>query len=205
MPSRFREDGCRGAASAPEYTRTTETVEFFDQATAQVAPGPDGKGAVSASSKSMTLQRDKKSLRMDQGAKIVDESETLSGDTAMLYFTEDEENIKYLELRGKASAVPMANTPDAAPEMHADSITLTFQPDGRTLQHATLTTQASLVLTEKTGRKSIEASWIDVYTAPDGRTLTRLDARDKVIVNLPASGETPARTHSGDHAHVHRR
>jgi len=183
-----------GRGIGAKYTRTTETVEFFDQATAQVAPGPDGKGAVSASSKSMTLQRDKKSLRMDQGAKIVDESETLSGDTAMLYFTEDEENIKYLELRGKASAVPLANTPDAAPEMHADSITLTFQPDGRTLQHATLTTQASLLLTEKTGRKSIEASWIDVYTAPDGRTLTRLDARDRVIVKLPASGETPART-----------
>jgi lipopolysaccharide export system protein LptA len=183
-----------GRGVGAKYSRNDETVDFFDQATAQVAAGPDGKGAVSASSKSMTLLRGKKSLLLNEGAKIVDESETLSGDTSTLYFTDDEENIKFLELRGKASAVPLANTPDAAPEMHADSITLAFQPDGRTLQHATLTTQASLVLTEKTGKKSIEASWIDVYTAPDGKTLTRLDARDKVVVNLPASGETPART-----------
>jgi lipopolysaccharide export system protein LptA len=175
------------------YNRDAQTFQFLDQARAEVAPDPQGKGKASASSKTMLLMRGKKSLLLDQAATIVTETDTLAGDVATMYFTEDEQSIRYLELRSRASVTPL--TPDTGtPEMHADNITLTFQPDGRTLQHATLVNQASVVLTEAQLRKSISGSRIDVTTGPDGRTLTRLEAQDKVVVVLPPDQDTPART-----------
>jgi hypothetical protein len=77
--------------------------------------------------------------------------------------------------------------------MRGDNITITFHPDGRTVQHATLTGAASLQLSGERGRRSIRGTWIDLVTAADGRTVTRLEAKDNVVVELPASGETPAR------------
>lgn len=182
-----------GKGLGAKYTRDGETFEFLDQASAQVAADEQGKGAARATSKTMTLLRGKKSLLLNQNAVIVTDTETLAGDVATLYFTEDEQSIRFLELRGRGSVTPIA-TDGGTPEMRADSITMTFHPDGRTLQHATLTTQASLVLTEAQTRKSIEGSWIDLYIGADGRTLTRLDAKDRVVVILPPDKNTPART-----------
>ena len=79
--------------------------------------------------------------------------------------------------------------------MHAENITLTFQPDGRTLQHATLVNQASVVLTEAKLRKSIAGSRIDVdhragWTDADADSTPS----DRVEVD-PAAGQGRARAH----------
>jgi lipopolysaccharide export system protein LptA len=191
--AKFEKGRLSGKGVGAIYNRDQATFQLLDQASAQVAPDPQGKGAAKATSRMMLLQRGKKSLFLDQNATIVTETDTLFGDIATLYFTEDEQSIRYLELRGHGSVTPLS--PDGGtPEMHAENITLTFQPDGRTLQHATLVNQASVVLTEAKLRKSITASRIDVTTAPDGRTLTRLDAQDRVEVVLPPDKDEPART-----------
>ncbi len=182
-----------GRGVGATYNRGAQTFEFLDQAHADVAPDAEGKGAARATSKMMTMLRGSKMLRLDQKASIVTATETLAADVEHLYFTDDEQSIRYLELRGHASVMP-ASASSGTPEMRSDNMTLTFHPDGRTLQHATLTTQASVVLIEGTSRKSIQASWIDLYTGADGRTVTRLDAKDRVVVVLPPDGSTPART-----------
>jgi lipopolysaccharide export system protein LptA len=191
---KFTKRRLSGRGVGGRYVREGETVDFFDQATAEVAPDAGGKGGARASSKRMTMLRGKKSLLLDEKATIVSETDTLAGDVATLYFTDDEQSIRYLELRGNASVTPVAGGGAGSHDMRADSITLTFHPDGRTLQHATLTTQASLGLDQGAARKTITASWIDLYTGPDGRTVTRLDARDRVVVTLPAGKDSPART-----------
>jgi len=183
-----------GRGMGATYEREQETIQFLDQAAVRVAPDAEGKGAADATAKSMTLVRGQKSLRMDENARIVSETDVLAGDTATLYFTEDESALKYLELRGHASVTPVPGAPAGAPALSAGSITLTFHPDGRTLQHATLTGQAVVTLRDGGTAKSIRASWIDMYTAADGRTLTRLDARDRVVVTLPPAKDAPGRT-----------
>ncbi len=189
----FAKGRLSGRGVGARYMREGQIVEFFDQASAQVAADAEGKGAASASSKRMTMLRGQKSLRFDEKATIVNENSTLAGDVATLYFTDDEQSIRFLELRGHASVTPVPGT-SGSHDMRADSITMAFHPDGRTLQHATLTTQASLGIDEGAARKTITASWIDLYTGPDGRTVTRLDARDKVVVTLPPAKDSPART-----------
>jgi len=52
---------------------------------------------------------------------------------------------------------------------------------------------ATMVMTNETGRRSIVGAVITFATAADGKTLTRLDARDRAVVTTPASGTTPER------------
>ena len=189
----FTKGRLSGRGIGATYNRDAQTFEFLDQAHADVAPDAQGKGAARATSKMMTMLRASKMLRLDQKASIVTETETLAADVENLYFTDDEQSIRFLELRGHSTVTP-SSASSGTPEMRADNITLTFHPDGRTLQHATLTTQASVVLLDGTLRKAIQASWIDLYTGADGKTLTRLDAKDRVVVVLPPDGTTPART-----------
>ena len=162
-------------------------------ASARIAADESGKGAADATSTTMTLERVQKSLRLDGAARIVSETETLSGDIANMFFTEDESALRFLELRGHASVVPIDPGAGGAPDMRADDITMTFHPDGRTVHHATLTGTAALQLSGSTGGRSIRGSWIDLFTAADGKTLTRLEAKDNVVVVLPATASAPAR------------
>jgi lipopolysaccharide export system protein LptA len=187
-----------GQGTGAVYYRDTDTMQFLADAVARVAPDEHGQGRAEATAKTMTLLRSQKMLRLEQDARIRSDAETLSGDTASIYFTDDESAMKFLELRGRASVLPIDPAPAGAgrssvPAMRASDITLGFHPDGRTVQHATLTTAASLDLTSAAGARSVRANWIDLFLAADGRTLTNLDARDNVVVVLPASDKAPAR------------
>ena len=134
----FTKGRLSGRGIGATYNRDAQTFEFLDQAHADVAPDAQGKGAARATSTKMTMLRGSKMLRLDQKASIVTETETLAADVENLYFTDDEQSIRFLELRGHSSVMP-SSASSGTPEMHADNITLTFHPDGRTLQHATLT------------------------------------------------------------------
>jgi lipopolysaccharide export system protein LptA len=175
------------------YRRETDSIQLLKDANARVAPDQAGAGGAEATATTMTLERGQKALLLDGQARIVSDRETLSGDVGNLFFTEDESALRFLELRGHASVVPIDPAAGGAPDMRGDNITITFHPDGRTVQHATVTGSASLQLADAGGRRSIRGSWIDLFTAADGRTLTRLEAKDNVVVVLPATADAPAR------------
>ena len=182
-----------GQGTGAVYYRDTDTVQFLADAVARVAPDEHGQGRAEATARTMTLLRAQKMLRLEQDARIQSDAETLAGDTASIFFTEDERAMKFLELRGRASVLPLDPAKSTVPAMRANDITLGFHPDGRTVQHATLTTAASLELTSATGARSVRANWIDLFLAPDGKTLTNLEGRDGVVVVLPATEKSPAR------------
>src|SRR5262249_18374153 len=78
-----------------------------------------------------------------------------------------------------------------------DDIDLLFHPDGRSLNHARLASRqkpSSLVVTDDAGSRSITAPTVEFDLAPDGQTMTRLNANDPVTVDLPATKDAPART-----------
>ena len=192
-PVMFSRGRMSGTSVGATYNRNDATIQLLKEARTVIAPDADGQGKAEGTAARMTLVRGQKSLRLEQDAQILSDTERMTADVATLYFTEDERALKYLELRGQAAVIPEA-TADRAPAMRADNITLAFQPDGRTLQHSTLTGRAVLTMREDGLSRSIRGSWVDVYTGRDGRILTRLDARDQVVVDLPASGTAPGRT-----------
>ncbi|MFI5177022.1 MAG: hypothetical protein ACHQO8_00570 [Vicinamibacterales bacterium] len=196
-PLTFTRGRMSGRGTGAVYDRDKDLLTVLDQAHVDVAPEPDGKGAMSGSSKAMTLDRLNKFSRLDQGATITHETETLVGDTAVLYWTEDEKHLRLIELRGHANVTqgPGAG-PSSPPEMHGDDIDLTFYPDGLTLHLGALvgrTAPASLVLIDANGRRSVSAGRVNLTVAPDGQTLTDLQARSNARVDLPKTADTPAR------------
>ncbi|HYN08642.1 MAG TPA: LptA/OstA family protein [Vicinamibacterales bacterium] len=181
-----------GKGLGANYHRDQDFLQLLDQASLKVAPDEKSTDTVEATAKTMSFTRAQKSLRMDQNVRVVRPSETLEGDAATFGLTDDEQAIRFLELRGNARVTP-GSVPNPPPRMNAHDITLGFQPDGRTLEHATLTGEASVGLAVEQGTRSIAASWIDMFLASDGRTLKGLQAKDRVVVELPATKEAPAR------------
>ena len=190
----FRRGRLSGASTGAKYDRSTDTVNLLAAATATVAADAQGKGAAQASSTRMSLVRGQHSLLMDENARIAGETQVMTAQKATVLFTDDESAMKFLELRGRAQVTPATHAAAGQPRMSATDLTMAFHPDGITMQHATLTGQAVLTTSDATGQRSIHASWIDLFTGPDGQTVTKLDARDNVLVEIPATKTTLART-----------
>jgi lipopolysaccharide export system protein LptA len=192
-PLTFTRGRLSGQSVGGQYTRDDEKIRLEDQAVANIAADDKGAGAVGLTSKSMIMLPAQHAIHLEQNARINTDRQTLTGDNAVILFTDDEQAMKFLELRGRANVTPAETVKDRRSDMKGDNVTLAFHPDGSALQHATLTGQARLGLTDEVGRRAISGSWIDLFLAPDGRTLVRLDARDRVEVDLPATKDAPAR------------
>jgi lipopolysaccharide export system protein LptA len=196
-PMSFSRGRMSGRGIGAVYDRAQDLLTVLDQAHVDVAPEPDGKGAMSANAKTVTLDRLHKFARLDQTATITHDAETLAGDTANLYWTDDEKQLRLIELRGHASVTQAAGAaPNSPPDMRGDDIDLTFHPDGQTVHLAAIvgrTMIASLTLIDETGRRAVSGSKVDVAVAPDGTTLTSLTAQKPVRVELPRTADNPAR------------
>jgi lipopolysaccharide export system protein LptA len=196
-PLTFTRGRMSGQGTGATYDRDRDLLTVLDQAHVTVAPEADGKGTMSATSKVMALDRLNKLSRLEQGATITHDAETLVGDTAVLHWTEDEKHLRLIELRGHASVTQGAGAgADSPPDMHGDDIDLAFYPDGHTLHLGSLTGRtapASVVLIDASGRRSVSGARVDLTVAPDGKTLTDLQARTNVRVDLPKTADAPAR------------
>jgi lipopolysaccharide export system protein LptA len=193
-PLTYRRGRLSGRAVGATYDQELDAITLASEAVAHVEPDAAGKGAADATSSRMTLVRGQHMVRLDGQARIVNQTETLTGNEATITFTDDEQAVKYLELRGAARVQPNPGRGAAnRAEMSGDNITMSFRPDGVSMQGATVTGRASIRLGGEPAR-TVSASWISLALAADGETLTRLDARDKVIVDLAAAGQTPRRT-----------
>ncbi|HEX5071105.1 MAG TPA: hypothetical protein VFV78_12890, partial [Vicinamibacterales bacterium] len=194
-PVTYAKGRISGSAMAAGYDRDRDAWTLLGDAKAHIKADTTGKGAAEATAARMTFVRDQHQMNLEEQARIVGDTQVLTSNTALVTFTDDESAVKLLDLRGAARATPKAGAPGAAdqPDMAAETITMTFRPDGVTLQRAVLTGQARLALAGASAR-SIKASALDVSMAPDGHTLVGLTATDNVSVDLAATESTGPRT-----------
>ncbi len=185
----FRRDRMTGTGTGAIYRRDAKTLEILANAHVSVVADAEGKGALEASSGTMVLNQADHALHLDRSAAIYLEERTLEATRINLQLTEDERAIKQLRMLGAAKVTPKPGVKNAGPAMNGDAIDLVLRPDGRTLHRSTLMTAASVVL----GTEGLRAPWIDLELAPDGSTVTRLDAKDGVHVDVAASAEAGAR------------
>lgn len=176
------------------YERQQELFRILDQARLVVAPAAEDGEAADATSRTMTMAQAEQFVRLEGDARIVRPSETMTSQVATIYFTGEQEDIRQLDLRGGAAVVPAEGAENPPPEMRGEDISMSFRPEQHTLRQATLTGGASLALRDAAGVRTIEGASIDVRTGEDGRALIGLDARDDVVVRLPAADGRPART-----------
>lgn len=183
-----------GEANGATWNRDTNVLWLLDASRAVQAPDERGEGGFDARSKTMQLARNDKFMRMEGDNPVLTrDKETLSADFLILRFTQDEKGLEQIEMRGRSSVEPKPGVKDGPPAMKAGDITLGFHPDGRSMKQSTLNNNATLALRSDAGPRTIAARWIDARMAPDGQTLTGLDAKDGVDVTLPETADAPAR------------
>ncbi|HVT46489.1 MAG TPA: hypothetical protein VHD57_01775 [Vicinamibacterales bacterium] len=190
----FRRGRMSGTGTGGTYQRDGGVFTLAADAHVTIAPSAAGESAIDATSHTMLFQQTDKSVVFDQDARLARETDTMTASRATLYLSDDEQTFKTIELRGGSSVAPLPGRTSDLPEMRADDIDLAFYDGTTSLQRAHLARQAVLVQIGPQGRRSIEAPQIDLTMAPDGSTLTHLEANPGVEVNTPASADVPSRT-----------
>jgi lipopolysaccharide export system protein LptA len=191
-PVTFVRGRISGSGNGGEYYRDTGIFNVLSDARVETT-ADEANGRVEATARSMTFNRATQALLFDTDARIVHEKQTMAGDRATLYLAEDQDQFRVIELRGRASVVPVPGQEASVPEMRARDIDMAFYEGTQQLERAVLTGGSSMVLVENGGHRSIEATDIDLGTAADGRTVTSLTANERVVVRTPSQAGQPAR------------
>ena len=184
-----------GSGIGMTYDTARDLLVILDRAVVHFAPDEVGGGAEVASG-AATFARGERRVRFDRNVRLQRNRQTVEGDSAVLYLTDDERQIRLLEVRGRSRITMDQPAAGDLKELSARDIDLKYGADGLALEHVVLMGDARIVLAgsaSAAGRR-IAASAIDVSLAPDGATPVSLTARDAVVLTLPAGGRLPERS-----------
>jgi lipopolysaccharide export system protein LptA len=190
----FSHDSMSGSSQGATYDRDTQVLILLADPHVTVKPDATGEGSLDASAVRMTIDRAAKYALLHEQARITRDKEIFAADDATLRLTEDEKTVRAVELRGRASVTPRPGADKPPPEMHADEIDLSMQPDGKALHTGALRRQASLILMGSAGANRIDGQTIGFGLAADGQTVSKLDASGRVALGLPRTADTGARS-----------
>lgn len=192
-PVSFVRGKTSGTGTGAVYQQQTGGFTLQQDTHVVFAPDDPAAAPIDVTSRTMDYGEEGRTLKFDGDARITRATELLLSSHTTLYLSDDEKTFNRIELRENAQVTPLPGKSSDLPEMRAQDIDLNFYPNGSALQNARLNQRASMVMTNESGRRSIEGAVISFDTATDGKTLTRLEAQDRVIVKTPGSGATPER------------
>lgn len=193
-PVEFARGKTHGAGVGFTYDKQHDTMAVLDQATAHVA-GAGAEGDMDLTGGAFTEARRERFMRLDRDAVVTRPAQVLKADEIMVYLLPDRDEPDAMELRGRASITGGAGF-GSLRALTANDINVDYADDGRTVQHLTLAGTSSITLAGNTPTapgQRLAAEFIDIALGPDG-AVTRLVAREKLLVTLPAAPGAPART-----------
>ena len=189
----FSRGRLHGSGVGAVYNRTRDLLRLLDQAHVTIGEGSGGRTDVT--SNAAVLARDAHYMRFMGNVRIDQDDQTTTANRAIAYFDADGGAIEMVELRGEARMRGHAAAPGGMELMRARDFNLTYAEGTGLLRHAMLAGGAVVGLAGPTANdgQRIAGEWIDASLAPDGATVTALNAREHVEVELPAEGGQPVR------------
>jgi LPS export ABC transporter protein LptC len=194
-PVTFKRGRMSGSGVDFSYDETRDLMGLSDQSKVRIAPDKKGSDAIDITAGAAVLARTDKFVSFERAVHIVRGSQVIDAESALGDLTEDEEHLTGLELQGSARI----ETPNAQPGdlqlMTGDVIHLTYYENTDLLQSSVVTGSASLTIAaeEDAAESVLHADNIEIGMAPDGTTLTSLNARDHVVFDLSAAKGQPAK------------
>ena len=182
-----------GSGVGAELFMAQSVLWMNSEARLSVMPDRAGQTPVEATATRIGLAEADHFMRLEGNAVMTQQSQRLTADTARVAFTPEGHVVQFIELRGNSSVLSI-ETSKRRPNMKAGDINLAFADGTGLLSSATLAQDASVQMPRATGSTTITGSLIELFLAPDGETLTSLQASAPVVVTLPAEGAQPART-----------
>jgi LPS export ABC transporter protein LptC len=195
----FSRGTLRGSGVGMTYDQPREVLWLLDQAQITVAPEKGRDPGLKLTAGAAGLARRDKYLRFERHFNATRDTLTMSADAAMAYLTDDEKSLESMELRGHSRIVMRGAAEGGLQEMTAKDANLEYAEDGETLERVSLAGSGVIQLAGADGRpgRRIAGEIVDLVLGPDGQ-VTRLVARDRVQLTLPAGPDAPERTIRAD-------
>lgn len=189
----FSKDHMTGSGSNATYDQTRDILTIAEQAKINMTD-EKGQPTTDFSAGTAVLDRQQNTLTLDGQAHVLRNQQVIDADHVLTRLSDDEQIVQYIELRNNAR-VTGGTSIDS---MSARDIDMDYSDDGRALERVTLNGGAGVAMKGSSGAgRQIVGEALDVRLAPDGAIIA-LIGRDKVRLDLPASGDTPAGSISAD-------
>jgi lipopolysaccharide export system protein LptA len=192
----FSRGRMKGTGIGLDYNQTDDVIVISDRAAIEVAPDKAGTGAMTLASGALEFRRVEKIIRLDRGARITRDGQTVEADLAVAHLSPDEERLELLELRTNSRITAQPTAAGGLERLSGRDVDLRYGGDGQTLERANINGDALVQLAgerRQPGRQ-IAANAMDIGVGPDGSTPNALVARDNVKVTLPGEAGGATRT-----------
>ena len=191
----FKRGRMSGSGVDFSYDEKNDMLGLSDQTHVILAPEKKGGAVTDITSGASVLARTDQFMSFERAVHIVRGTQVIDADSALGEFTESKEHLTSLALTGSARIETPNPKPGELKLMSGDVINLTYYEDSDVLQSATVAGGSALrIAAEKGSAESVlHADNIEIGMAPDGATLTSLNARDHVVFDLSTAKDQPAK------------
>lgn len=192
-PVVFKRGRMSGTGVDFTFDKNRDQIGLADKTAITFAADQDGADATHITAGAALLDRKDKFANFERAVHIVRSNQVIDANSALADLTEDERHITALELTGGARITTRNAAPGELSGMSGDLINLTYAQDSEVLQRAVLAGTSAVKLAGDRGspERTLSANYIELGLAPDGATITSLNARDRVALDLPApKGQT---------------
>ncbi|MEO8681873.1 MAG: LptA/OstA family protein [Vicinamibacterales bacterium] len=192
-PVKFSSGRMSGTGIGFTFDEQRNTLWLLDQAKVDFA-AEGNAGAMNVTAGAAGYARTDRYMRFERGVHLLRDGQVIDAAEAMAYLFPDRDETDRIELRGNANITGGAGM-GSLRSMVARDLNLDYREDGRTLEKATLAGQAAIQLaaSDGTAGQRLAGEFMDLSFALDG-SLSSLVSRDAVVVTLPATRNTAART-----------
>ena len=189
----FSKGHMTGSGGNAIYDQTRDILTIAEQAKINMTD-EKGQPTTDFNAGTAVLDRQQNTLTLDGQAHVLRNQQVIDADHVLTRLSDDEQIVQYIELRNNAR-VTGGTSIDS---MSARDIDMDYSDDGTALERVTLNGGAGVAMKGSSGAgRQIVGEALDVRLAPDGAIIA-LIGRDKVRLDLPASGDTPAGSISAD-------
>jgi LPS export ABC transporter protein LptC len=194
-PITFKRGRMSGSGVDFSYDEHRDLLGLADQTKVKLAPDKTGSDATDITAGAAVLARADKFVSFERAVHIVRGTQVIDAHSALGNLTDNQEHLTGLELQGGARIETPSAQPGDLRLMSGDVINLTYYENSDVVQSAVVAGGAALrIAPDKGAAESVlHADNIEIGMAPDGTTLTSLNARDHVVFDLSTGKGQPAK------------
>ncbi len=177
------------------YDEARDLIGISDQSNVKLAGDKSGAGATNVTAGSSVLARKDNFVSFERAVHITRGTQVIDAESAVGELTDKEERLRSLDLQTAARIETPAAAPGELRAMSGDVINLTYQENSDLVESVSIAGGSALrIAGEKdTPDRILHADTLEIGMAPDGTTVTSLNGRDHVVLDLPGVKDQPAK------------
>ena len=195
-PVTFKVGRMSGSGVDFSYDETRDFLGLSDKTSVKIAAEKRGGNPTDITAGSAVLARSDNFVSFERDVHIVHGSQVIDASSALGDLAETQEHLTGLELEGNARIGIQNAAAGELKSIAGDVINLAYYENSELLQSAVVTGSSVLRIAADPGasERVLHAENVEINMAPDGSTVTSLNARDRVALELPGTKAQPSKT-----------